>query len=58
MILRWRCSATRKACGLELTRAVWPGVKDLGIYSVVEASLGILKHILKYNSLWPIDKFY
>lgn len=49
---------TGKACGLELTREIWPGVKDLGIYSVVEASLDILKHILKYNSLWPIDKFY
>lgn len=58
MILRWRCSVTGKACGLELTRAIWPGVKDLEIYSVAEASLDIVKHILRYNSLWPNDKFY
>lgn len=32
MMLRRRYSATRKACGLELTRAIWPGEKDLGGY--------------------------
>lgn len=55
MILRWRCSATRKAYGLE---SIWPEHKDVGAYSLVEPSLGSLSHSLKYNSLWLVDKFY
>lgn len=45
MILTWRCSVARKVSDLELTRAIWPGDKDWGGYSVVEASLDTPSHI-------------